>query len=78
MWTIFKGFVEFVTIWLLFHFWGFFFLVARYLSSPTRDQNPTPCIGRPNLNHWTTREVPVWCFLTAGIVRVQTIGEYIS
>ena len=28
------------------------------LSSPTRDQTHTSCIGRQSLNHRTTREVP--------------------
>ena len=28
------------------------------LSSPTRDQTHTPCIGRQSLNHWSAREVP--------------------
>ena len=28
------------------------------LSSPTRDQTHTPCIGRQSLNHRTAREVP--------------------
>ena len=27
-------------------------------SSPTRDQTCTPCIGRPSLNDWATREIP--------------------
>ena len=26
-------------------------------SSLTRDQTHTPCVARPILNHWTTREV---------------------
>ena len=34
------------------------------LISPTRDQTCTPCIGRQNLNHWITREVP--CFVFEG------------
>ena len=57
MWTIFKVFIEFVTILLLFCFaswprgtWD--------LSSLTRGGTCTPCIGRRSLNHWTTREVP--------------------
>ena len=29
------------------------------ISSPTRDQTRTPCIGRRSLNHWTAREIPV-------------------
>ena len=28
------------------------------VSSPTRDQTHTPCIGRWSLNHWITRQVP--------------------
>ena len=28
------------------------------VSSPTRDQTHTPCIGRRSLNHWAAREVP--------------------
>ena len=33
------------------------------LSSPTRNQTCTPCIGRRSLNHWTAREVLFICFL---------------
>ena len=29
------------------------------LSSPTKDQTRTPCIGRQSLNTWTARKVPV-------------------
>ena len=32
------------------------------LRSETRDQTHTPCTGRWNLNHWTTREVCFWLF----------------
>ena len=28
------------------------------LSSSTRDQTYSPCVGRQSLNHWTTKEVP--------------------
>jgi len=59
MWTIFKVFIEFVTILLLFWFWFFGQEAWTILvSSLTRDQTHTPCIGRSSLNHWTTREVP--------------------
>ena len=57
MWTIFKVFIELVPVlFLLFMFW----LATRYvhLSSLTRDQTHTPCIGRQNLNHQTTGEAP--------------------
>ena len=58
MWTIFKVFIEFVTIFLLFYVsvlwpWG-----TWDLSSLTRDRTHTSCIGRWRLNHWTAREVP--------------------
>ena len=33
------------------------------LSSPTRDQTRTPCIGRRSLNHWIAREVPAFAIL---------------
>ena len=33
------------------------------LSSLTRDQIHTPCIGRWSLNHWTAREVPRYIIL---------------
>ena len=33
------------------------------LSSLTRDRTHVPCIGRQILYHWTTREVPQFCFL---------------
>ena len=67
MWTIFKVFVEFVAILLLFHVLVFWPHVLWNLSSPTRDWTQTPCIGRGNLKHWTTSEVPL-IFLTSKII----------
>ena len=59
MWTIFKVFIEFVTILLLFFYILVFWLQGMWdLSSLMRDQTRTPCIGRQSLNHWITREVP--------------------
>ena len=57
MWTIFKVFTEFVTVVLLFYV-----LAVRKvdLRSPTKDRTLIPCIGRQSLNHWTTKEVPLW------------------
>ena len=60
MWTIFRVFVEFVAILLLFYasvlwLWG-----TWDPSSPIRDRTFTPCTGRRSPNHGTTREVPVW------------------
>ena len=58
MWTIFKVFIEFVTISLLFFvFWVFLARGMWDLSSPTRDWTCTPCIGRRSLSHWTARDV---------------------
>ena len=58
MWTIFKVFIEFVTILLLLYVLGFWLRGMWDLSSLTRDRTRTPCIGRRSLNHWTAREVP--------------------
>ena len=38
----------------------------RVGSSQTRDWIRVPCIGRWILNHWTTREVPLFYFLLPG------------
>ena len=54
----FKVFMEFVTILLLFHVLVVWLQGMWDLSSLTRDQTCTPCIGRQTLNHWTMREVP--------------------
>ena len=71
MWIIFKVFTEFVKycfcfflfLLLLFYglgFWGgCWWLGGTWdLISPTRVQTYIPCVGRPSLNHWITREVP--------------------
>ena len=60
MWTIFKVFIESVTIVLPLFFFLFGSLAMRHvdLSSPTRDQTHTPCTRRWHLTHWTTRELP--------------------
>ena len=59
MWTMFL--LKMLTIFLLFCiFWpgGMW-----DLSSPTRDQTYTSCIGRRSLKHWTAREVSETGFL---------------
>ena len=58
MWTIFKVFIEFVTISLLFYVLGFWPWGMWDLSSLARDWTCIPCIGRWSLNHWTARKVP--------------------
>ena len=49
--TIFKVFIEFVTILFLFYV-----SVSREVSSWTKDWTCNPCTGRQCLNNWTTRE----------------------
>ena len=56
MWTIFKVFMEFVTILLLFYVLVFWLRGMWHLSSQTRAQTRVPCIGRQTLNHCATRE----------------------
>ena len=68
MWTVFKVFIEFVTLLLLFYVLVFWLRDMWDLSSPTRGRTRTPCIGRQRLNHWTAREVPphglfLFCFV---------------
>ena len=58
MQTIFKVFIKFVTILLLFYVLVFWPQGMWNLNSPTRDQTHTPCVGRRNLNHWTAQDVP--------------------
>ena len=55
MWTIFKVFIEFVTMLLLFHALVF---GHKACGLGTRDQTSSPCIEKQSLNHWTTRQVP--------------------
>ena len=63
MWTIFKVFIEVVSILLLFYVSVFCPWSMWDLNSPTRDQTHTPCMGRCSRNHWTAREVPSQPFL---------------
>ena len=56
--SIFKVFIEFVTILLMSYILVFWPWGVWDLSSPSRDRTPTPCIRRWSLSHWTTREVP--------------------
>ena len=60
--TIFKVFIEFVTIFLPFHVLVFWPWGMWDLNSLTRDQTCTPGIGRRSPNHWTAREVPRMSF----------------
>ena len=84
---LFKDFIEFITILLLFYVLDFGSQDMWDLSSPTRDGTCTPCTGRRSLNHWTTGEVPTVQVLTSrwaccpdnfwliGSVRVPEMGQ---
>ena len=74
MWTIFKVLIGFVTTLLLGFFVAFFFFGVWNLSSLTRDQTHTLCIGWQILNPWTTREVCLGCFLLFHFYTNFTIG----
>ena len=67
MWTIFKVFIECVTILLLFYVLFFWQRGMGDLCYPTRDGTLTPCVGRQSLNHWNAREVLVSTALEAKI-----------
>ena len=58
MWTIVKVFIEFVIILLLLYVLDFWPGGTWDLSSSTKDQTHTLCIGRRSINHWSTMEVP--------------------
>ena len=64
--TLFKIFIEFVTILLVLCF-GFWLQSMWNPSSSTRDGTYTPCIERWRLNCWTTREVPKSFYLSGPI-----------
>ena len=66
MWHIFKVFVGFVTILLLFYALVFWPWVMWDPRSPTRDWTHTPCMGRWSLNHWTAMKVPFLFLFTRG------------
>ena len=75
MWTVFKIFIEFVIILLLFYVLVFWARGMWDWSSLTRNQTCTPCIGWQNFNHWATREVPLWVlFIVSAHVHTQSLS----
>ena len=62
MWTIFKVFIEFVTILLPFYVLCFWPHALWDPSSTPRDRTHTCFTGRGNLSHWTGREVHALSF----------------
>ena len=59
MLTIFKDFIECVTILLLFYVSVFQPWDMWDRSPPTRDPTLSPCTGMQSLNHWTTQGSPL-------------------
>ena len=55
--------MEFVTTSLLLYVLDFWLQSLWGLSSLTRDRTCVPCIARWILNHWATKEVPIYWFL---------------
>ena len=80
MWTIFKVFIEFVTILLLFPVLVFWPGRTWGLISLTRNRTCIPCIGRQSLNPWTTREVPDFCFyfLSHRVYGIMVFQKYLD
>ena len=59
MWTIFKVFIEFVTILLpFFMFWFFGHKACGILASQPGTEPTPPALEGEVFNHWTAREVP--------------------
>ena len=50
---------------------------CRVLSSLTRDRTQNPCIGRWNLSHWTTREVPASLSLKISVSPTSSLSPLI-
>ena len=83
MWIIFKVFIEFVTIVLLFVKFCFFWPKGMWgLSSLTKDGICTTCVGKQDLNPWTTREVPpiildkgLWTCIIASILEMTKMRD---
>ena len=58
MWTIFKVYIEYIIIFLLFYVLVFWPLGMWDLASLTEDWICSQGIRTGSLNHWTAREVP--------------------
>ena len=48
------------------------------LHSPARDGTCGPCIGRQNLNHWPTREVPLIHFQGRSLLLMKYEEQLVS
>ena len=56
----FLSLLTFVTISLLFYVLPIWPQGIRGQKSPNTDQTNTPCAGGLSLDHWTTREIPLF------------------
>ena len=74
MCTILKVFIDLVQY--CFHFFFFFLPWGMWdLRSPTRGGTWPPCIRRWRLNHWTTREIPMYHFKWFSLGRIPFVSE---
>ena len=83
MWTIFKVFIEFVTILLLFYVLVFWLQGMCDLNSLTRDWTCThPLYSKQSLNHGTTRGIPdffvLFVCIDASILHGLSCLEFIA
>ena len=77
MWTIFKvlNLLQYCSV-LCFDFFG---TEACGILAPWPGIKPTPpAIGRQNLNHWTTREVPHLGFLKASSISLLCVHVFME
>ena len=76
MWTIFKVFIEFITI--LLQSYVLFFLATRYVWSqlPDQDWNLTSCIGKWSINPWITREVPIYLLFIPALPTTERTSAF--
>ena len=72
-WTIFKVFIEIVTVLFLLYVLVFWPRGMQVLNSLIRNWICTPCIGSQSFNHWTTREVFAYILLYLLIIKKMYI-----
>ena len=77
MWTLLKVLIEFVQYCFCFTFWFFGCKACGILASWLGIEPHTPCIGRWNLSHWTSREVPSWSLLVSLLWTKPRSGKFL-
>ena len=76
MWTIFKVFIEFVTVLSLFHVLFFWLWGMWDLNSPARNWTQTSCIGSQSLSLcWNTSKVLLTYYFKSGM-KMAYYGDF--